>query len=102
MPRSKKRALRIRVQAVSLPKSVKPELYLKRLIQSLDAGEPLPRGWQVNVHWINPETMVGSTANWQVGEFFEVIQDSNDSWGPGFSTVLRDILVSKLLQVRFR
>lgn len=101
MARRLHRALQIRVQAIALPKKIKPDAYLKRLIQSVDTLEPLPYGWEVRLHWRNPDTMTGATKNWQDGEFSDVVNDSSDVWGPGFSTVLRGMLLQKLSQVRF-
>jgi len=88
--------LEIRVQAVSLPKGTKPEAYLRRLIRAVDNEEPLPRGWDVRLHWRNRETRSGRTRRWQEDDFLNAVQDSRS----GFNDILRGLLVSRLYRAR--
>lgn len=85
------------MQAVSLPRRVKPEAYLRALIRSVDTGESLPRGWEVQIHWRNPATRSGRTRYWQDDEFAGAVADSS----AGFNTLLRRMLVRRLYKARF-
>lgn len=88
--------LQMRVEAISLPKNITPERYIKKLIQVADSGEDLPRDWDVRLHWRNPETRSGRSRFWQEDDFSQAIVDSS----AGFYRLLRSMLVNKLRQVR--
>lgn len=93
----RKNPLQIRIEAISLPRNVKPVRFLKELIRAADTGEDLPRGWDVRIHWRNPATRSGKTRFWQPDEFAAAVADSS----AGFRTLLRRILVRKLYQARY-
>ncbi len=93
----RKNPLQIRVEAISIPKRIKPLVYMRELIHAVDTGEDLPRGWSVDIHWRNPATRSGRTRHWQSDEFSGAVADSS----AGFRTLLRRMLVRKLYLARF-
>lgn len=88
--------LQLRIQAVSLPKRMTPEKYLRRLIQAIDTGEALPRTWDVQLHWRNPGTRVGVTKRWRKDAFLDAIQESR----AGFVDIVRGELVARLRRIK--
>lgn len=89
--------LQLRLQAVSIPKGVTPERYLKGLLRATVTGE-LPRNWEVLIHWRNPATAHGRTKNWQSSEFTEALGDSS----AGFTSTVRLMIQQKLMELRSR
>jgi hypothetical protein len=63
--------------------------------QKLNDGEarPLPERWQVELHWRNPATKRGRSADWQYGEFTEVLNDS----GASFAGFVLQMIEKRLL-----
>lgn len=90
--------LQLRVEALSLPKNLKPVRFLQTLIRSLDTGEDLPASYDVAIHWRNPSTRSGRSRFWQDDEFSSAVADSS----AGFRTLLRRVLVRQLLKARMR
>jgi hypothetical protein len=64
-------------------------------LESIGSGS-LPEDWEIDLSWRNPETKKGRSANWQEGEFMEVVQSSSK----GFTTVLKRILRQSLAKAR--
>lgn len=88
--------LNIRVQAVSLPKKTSPKLYLQKLLRFIDNGEPLPRSWDVRLHWQNPETRAGRTKDWQEDYFQDAIENSRS----GFVGIVRGSILRQLRRLQ--
>jgi len=84
--------LQIRVEAVSVPRGTSPRKYLTELIRAIDTGSDLPRGWDVRLHWRNPNTLSGLTRNWRNDDFVDAVADSR----PGFNSIVRNALVKRL------
>lgn len=95
MPK-RRNPLQLRVEALSLPKNVKPVRYLKELIRAVDTGEDLPLRWDVRLHWRNPATRSGRTRYWQEDDFSAAVADSSS----GFNSMLRRLLVRQLVRAR--
>ena len=73
--------LQIRIQAASIPKSVRPETYLQRLMQNITEGRELPPKWDVRIHWRNPGTRHGLTKQWRYDSFEDAIAESRPVFG---------------------
>lgn len=84
--------LQIRIEAISVPRGTKPRAYLSNLIRAIDGGYDLPRGYEVRLHWRNPNTMDGKTKNWRSDDFVDAIADSR----PGFNDIVRNAIVKRL------
>jgi len=84
--------LQIRIEAVSIPRGTKPRVYLSKLIQAIDTGQDLPRGWDVQLHWRNPHTISGATRNWRQDDFVDAVADSR----PGFNDIVRNAILKRL------
>ena len=91
MPRKNndKNPLQIRLQTDSLPKSVTPKQYYRRLLEHIVKGTPLPSKWEVNLSWRNPNTLLGRTKDWQTDDFESAIADSRSGF---VSIVHRELL----------
>jgi len=86
--------LQIRLRVESLPKSVKPKAYFRRLIQFITEGRELPPAWDVRVMWRNPKTKhygYNRSWKWQEGDFETVVSDSRE----GFNALLHDALLRR-------
>jgi len=88
--------LNLRIRAVTVPKNMTPDKFLRSLLAVIDDGADMPRGVEVELHWRNPATKHGKSRNWDSGEFIEVITDSS----PGFQTAVRRMIFKKLAQFR--
>lgn len=86
--------LQIKLRVDSLPKSVTPKKFYRRLIDVVAGRAEMPSSWIVNVAWRNPKTKHGETKRWQEGDFETVVSDSADRGG--FNQILQDALVRRL------
>lgn len=96
MGKKRKNPLKIQVKPISLPRSVTPTRFFRGLIHALDTGQDLPRSWDVEISWRNPNTRSGRSRYWQTDDFNDAIADSS----AGFSRLLRRMLVRRLRGVR--
>lgn len=88
--------LQVRIEALSVPARMKPETYLKTLLNVLGGRQEMPENLDVELHWRNPNTRQGRTKQWQSGEYTEVLTDSSS----GFSSVVRRAIEGQLKKVR--
>lgn len=92
MARKKKNAkINFRIQALKVPRGIRPDDYLRALLRSMETGS-LPRGLDVQLHWQNPETRSGRSKGWQSDAFLEAVADSSE----GFNTLLRRVIQRRL------
>lgn len=87
-----KNPLQISLRAESLPKSVSPAKYLRRLLLNIQTGTPLPYGWDVTLGWRNPKVHAGRSKRWQYSDFESAIAESSD----GFNSIVATAIIRKL------
>lgn len=94
MPRkdNSKNPLEIRIEAISVPRRMTPEKYLKALLKTTRTGADLPRGLEVEIHWRNPNTKKGNTKHWRSDEFQDALSEST----PGFRGVVYESILKQL------
>ena len=88
--------LQVRLRVDSLPKTVTPEIFHKRLIQFITEGRELPYRWEVRVGWRNPGTKHGLTKKWRYADFETAVSDSRE----GFNMLLHDALLRRLRRIQ--
>lgn len=94
MPRkdNSKNPLEIRIEAISVPRRMTPEKYLKALLKTAKTGAPLPRGLEVDIHWRNPKTKKGKTKHWREDDFQEALLESSAGFrGVVYQSILRQL-----------
>lgn len=93
MPRQLNTPIEFRIRALKVPRGVSGKSYLRTLLDSMSTPEnPLPRGFQVELFWRNPEVSAGRSKNWQSNDFLSAVSDSN----AGFASALRGVIQRKL------
>src|SRR5262245_43007237 len=90
--------LQLRIEAVSVPKSVRPETYVQRLMDTITEGRELPSQWDVRLHWRNPGVKHGLTRRWRVDSFEDAVRESRS----GFNSILLWTLESMMHKVQMR
>lgn len=100
MPRkdNSRNPLQLRIQAVSVPKTIKPEQYLERLKEVITEGRELPYGWDVRLHWRNPGVKYGQSKRWRYDNFFDAVTESRK----GFNNILLWTIEAQLERVQQR
>lgn len=83
--------LKIEVVPVTIPAGVTHAEMLPELYRSVDRRR-LPRGWEVDLAWRNPDTAHGHSRNWKQGDWTTVLSASTS----GFSTALKSIIAEEM------
>jgi len=84
--------LQIKLRVNSLPKSITPKKFYRRLMAVIKEGRDLPPSWDVEIYWRNPGTRHGLTKRWRSDDFVSAVSDSRE----GFNAILYDVLSRRL------
>src|SRR5690242_17324450 len=71
--------IEFKLQLLALPRSVTRIRYLQGLIRVIGDRQPLPRGWDVRIHWRNPMS-AGASGHWHIESLDSAVESSRDAF----------------------